>query len=83
MAVVNGPHELTAKAQGSHEKATLNVEYSIAPFAFTERKKRSKGDKRNTEIETLIASVFESAVMVQAYSRSQVHRARFLVVCRP
>ena len=71
MAVVNGPHDLSAKAQAAHDRATITVEFRVATFAHSERKKRSKGDKRNMEIEATLKAVFESAILVNAYSRSQ------------
>jgi exosome complex component RRP41 len=69
-AVVNGPHECAGRAL--HDRCVINVEYSVAPFAGTERKKRGKGDKRSLEVAAVLRAVLESAVLVTAYSRSQV-----------
>lgn len=70
--MANGPHEATLKSQALHDRVLINVEYRVATFAYTERKKRAKGDRRNTEIEALIKSAFESTILGHLYSRSQV-----------
>jgi len=44
----------------------------MAPFSTTERKKKTKGDRRATEIALIIRQTFESAIMTSLFPRSQI-----------
>jgi len=70
LAAVYGPREvLKGKV---HDHAVINCEYGMATFSTGERKKRSKGDRRATEISLIIKQVFEAAIMTDWAPRSQI-----------
>ncbi|KAJ2339664.1 Exosome non-catalytic core component, partial [Coemansia erecta] len=55
-----------------HDHAIINVEFNIAPFSTSERRKRSKGDKRLLEIASFVRQTFEGAIQRSVYARSQI-----------
>ena len=74
MCTVSGPKEANANLRGqiNNERAFLNVNYLIAPFAGQERKKIGRNDKRVQEIQLSIERTFREAVLVKLYPRSQI-----------
>jgi exosome complex component RRP41 len=72
LATVFGPHEVTVKSKALHDRAIVNCEYSMAPFSTGERKKKSKGDRRATEISLVIKQTFEAAIITSLLPRSQI-----------
>ncbi|KAK9761583.1 Exosome non-catalytic core component [Basidiobolus ranarum] len=72
LAAVYGPREARFKAQVQHDRAIVNVEFNIAPFSTSERKKRSKSDKRLLEIASTIKQTFEPVIMTTLSPRSQI-----------
>jgi exosome complex component RRP41 len=42
---VFGPREARVRAQTLHDRATIHVEATIAPFSASERRRRGRGDK--------------------------------------
>ncbi|KAG0185654.1 hypothetical protein DFQ28_009021 [Apophysomyces sp. BC1034] len=48
LAAVYGPREARHRMQALADRAIINVEFNVAPFSTSERKKRSKNDKFRT-----------------------------------
>eukprot|EP00958_Prasinococcus_capsulatus_P026948 scaffold5087_cov430-Prasinococcus_capsulatus_cf.AAC.3 len=46
LAAVYGPHEVQKRSSLLHDRAMITCEYSLAPFASGERRKRQRGDRR-------------------------------------
>ncbi|CAI2164115.1 5464_t:CDS:2 [Funneliformis geosporum] len=72
LAAVYGPREARTKAQVLHNRANINVEISLAPFCMSERKKRSKSDKRILEIASAVKQTFETIIKTELFARSQI-----------
>ena len=70
LCLVYGPHE--QKGSKSAEQLTINVDYRIAPFASTDRKYRSKNDKRLQEMAIYVKRALEQVVITNLYPRSSV-----------
>eukprot|EP00051_Salpingoeca_urceolata_P001185 m.39155 g.39155 ORF g.39155 m.39155 type:complete len:246 (+) comp11243_c0_seq1:44-781(+) len=71
LATVYGPHE-AVRSKLDHDKVVLNCEYSVAPFATSERRQRSTSDKRNVEQSVLIRSALEGTIITALYPRAQI-----------
>ncbi|KAJ2812720.1 Exosome non-catalytic core component [Coemansia furcata] len=71
LVAVYGPREPRTKSL-THDQATINVEFNVAPFSTSERRKRSKGDKRLLEVASFVKQTFEGAVQTAVYPRSQI-----------
>ncbi|KAF8622589.1 hypothetical protein AX15_006933 [Amanita polypyramis BW_CC] len=69
---VFGPREAKARSQTIHDRANINVELSIAAFSASERRKRSKSDKRIMEMAAAIKAAFEPVIQTSLYPRSQI-----------
>lgn len=69
---VYGPHESISRGKSKHDKAIINCQYSMATFSTNERKNRTKGDRRSTEMTITMEKVFDSAIMTSLYPRSQI-----------
>ncbi|KAL1919349.1 uncharacterized protein VTP21DRAFT_2042 [Calcarisporiella thermophila] len=72
LAAIYGPREARHRGAILHDRAIFNVEFNIAPFSTSERKKRSKNDKRSLEIAALVKQTFEPVVMTTLFPRSQI-----------
>jgi len=72
LAAVYGPREARQRAQILHDKAIVTVELSYAPFSTSERKKRTKTDKRNLEIASAVKQTFEPVIMTNLFPKSQI-----------
>ncbi|RKP15343.1 ribosomal protein S5 domain 2-type protein [Piptocephalis cylindrospora] len=72
LAAVYGPREPRHRAHAMHDRAYLNIEFNIAPFATGERKKRNKSDKRLLEMAHFVKQTFEPVIMTRLYPRSQI-----------
>lgn len=72
LAVVYGPHEPT-RGGALHDRCKITCEYSTATFSTMERKFRSKGDRKSSEVEEMISRTFEEAIMTHLYPRSEVN----------
>jgi len=72
LAAVYGPSEPRLKSQVMHDKANINVEISYAPFSTSERKKRTKTDKRILEIASAVKQTFEPIIIGNLFPRSQI-----------
>ncbi|KAJ2410293.1 Exosome non-catalytic core component, partial [Coemansia sp. RSA 2530] len=72
LVAVYGPREPRTKSLAQHDHAAVNVEFNVAPFSTSERRKRSKGDKRLLEIASFVKQTFEGAIQTAVYPRSQI-----------
>eukprot|EP00026_Physarum_polycephalum_P008728 Phypoly_transcript_08828.p1 GENE.Phypoly_transcript_08828~~Phypoly_transcript_08828.p1 ORF type:complete len:242 (-),score=20.15 Phypoly_transcript_08828:50-775(-) len=72
IAAVYGPREVTDRRKAHHDKAIINCEFSVSTFATSERRKRTKGDRRNMEIALIVKQTFEATVLVNLFPRSQI-----------
>ncbi|KAI9472683.1 Exosome non-catalytic core component [Coemansia sp. RSA 989] len=73
LVAVFGPREPRQRTTlQQHDQAIINVEFNVAPFSTSERRKRSKGDKRLLEISSFVRQTFEGAVQRSVYPRSQI-----------
>ena len=69
---VYGPHESISRGKSKHDKALINCQYSMATFSTNERRNRPKGDRRSSEIALTLEKIFDSAILVNLYPRSQI-----------
>jgi exosome complex component RRP41 len=72
LATVFGPME-PKKGKGLHDRAVVTCEYRMAPFCTSERKPKSKGNRRTLEISLAIKQTFEEAILVQQFPGSAIH----------
>ncbi|KAJ2660415.1 Exosome non-catalytic core component [Coemansia sp. RSA 1200] len=72
LVAVYGPREPRNRSLTQHDQAAINVEFNVAPFSTSERRKRSKGDKRLLEISSFVKQTFEGAIQTAIYPRSQI-----------
>ncbi|KAI9486978.1 MAG: ribosomal protein S5 domain 2-type protein [Benjaminiella poitrasii] len=72
LAAVYGPRELRFRQQGLADRAIINVEFNVAPFSTSERKKRSKNDKRSLEIAAFIRQTFEPIIFTSQFPKTQI-----------
>ncbi|KAG0168488.1 Exosome complex component RRP41 [Apophysomyces sp. BC1015] len=72
LAAVYGPREARHRMQALADRAIINVEFNVAPFSTSERKKRSKNDKRSLEVATFIRQTFEPVILTSQFPRSQI-----------
>jgi exosome complex component RRP41 len=74
LAVVHGPREAKFRSATEHDTAVLECDFTVAPFATPERRKRRAGaaDRRVTEIETALKQCFEAALELKHYPRSVI-----------
>lgn len=55
-----------------HDRASVNVEVSVAPWGSMERRRRNRGDRRLVEFANSIKSTFEPVIHTHLYPRSQI-----------
>lgn len=72
VCLVSGPMEPASKAQLSTTKATLTINLNVTPFSTIDRKKRSKNEKRISEIVTSMKRTFEQSIIVNKYPRTTI-----------
>ncbi|KAI5121236.1 hypothetical protein M0805_007243 [Coniferiporia weirii] len=72
LVTVFGPRETKSRSQTIHNRANVNVEVNVAAFSSSERRKRSKNDKRILEFAAAIKATFEPVIQVHLYPRSQI-----------
>lgn len=70
MCLVNGPQEPANRNQMLLDRASLNVSINVASFSTADRKKRSKGDRRIQELNTILERTFEEVIVVSNYPRT-------------
>lgn len=71
-ATVFGPREARLGANVIYDRASVNVEVSLAPWGSMERRRRNRGDRRLLEFASSIKSTFEPVVHTHLYPRSQI-----------
>ncbi|KAK9466813.1 ribosomal protein S5 domain 2-type protein [Lipomyces arxii] len=69
---VVGPAEPSNRSRSNAEKVVFSVKIVVAPFSTIERRKRSQNDNRIQEMSLAIKHIFEDAVMVHLYPRSEI-----------
>ncbi|CAM9919647.1 unnamed protein product [Ascophyllum nodosum] len=73
IAIVKGPREVTRRYDDRrHDEAIVHCEYNLAPFSGSERKQRRPTDRKSVEIAQAVKEVFEGAVMLHLYPRTQI-----------
>mmetsp|Transcript_14999 Transcript_14999/g.26994 ORF Transcript_14999/g.26994 Transcript_14999/m.26994 type:complete len:248 (+) Transcript_14999:58-801(+) len=72
LATVYGPREAKNRGQSLHDRAVVTCEYSITNFATSERKERSKNDRRLRENGLALKQIFETVILTNLYPRSQI-----------
>eukprot|EP01094_Clydonella_sp_ATCC50884_P001273 TRINITY_DN1095_c0_g1_i2.p1 TRINITY_DN1095_c0_g1~~TRINITY_DN1095_c0_g1_i2.p1 ORF type:complete len:271 (+),score=58.06 TRINITY_DN1095_c0_g1_i2:188-1000(+) len=73
VASVYGPNEVGRRGDADKSAARVFCEYSMAAFSTGERKRRTKGDRRGTEISLIMRQTFESAIMTELFPNSQIN----------
>ncbi|PWZ00890.1 putative exosome complex exonuclease rrp41 [Testicularia cyperi] len=71
-ATVFGPIEARSSANIQHDRASINVEVSLAPWGSMQRQRRNRGDRRLVEFASAIKSTFEPVINTALYPRSQI-----------
>ncbi|ESW19265.1 hypothetical protein PHAVU_006G109900 [Phaseolus vulgaris] len=71
IAAVYGPREVQNRSQISNH-ALVRCEYSMANFSTGDRMRKSKGDRRSTEISLVIRQTMEAAILTHLLPRSQI-----------
>ncbi|WVW78828.1 hypothetical protein I302_100790 [Kwoniella bestiolae CBS 10118] len=69
---VFGPREPKLRSTASHDRAVINVEVGVVPWAQGGGGKRIRGDKRLQEIGASIRQTFEPVIMTHLYPRSEI-----------
>ncbi|KAI8823982.1 ribosomal protein S5 domain 2-type protein [Fimicolochytrium jonesii] len=72
LAAVYGPREPVKRSGVQHDRAHMNVTYSLSSFSSGERRQRARKDRRLLEIGSQIKRTLESVVTVTAYPRSEI-----------
>ncbi|KAJ3013749.1 Exosome complex component RRP41 [Thoreauomyces humboldtii] len=72
LAAVYGPREPLRKGAVLHDRANINVEYSVASFSSGERKQKLRQDRRLMEISTTIKQAFETVITTTSFPRSEI-----------
>lgn len=72
IAAVYGPHEVQNKNQQLPDQALVRCEYSMANFSTGDRPRRSKGDRRATEISLVIRQTMEATILTHLMPRTQI-----------
>ncbi|WVY93910.1 hypothetical protein V8G54_032998 [Vigna mungo] len=71
IAAVYGPREVQNRSQISNH-ALVRCEYSMANFSTGDRMRKSKGDRRSTEISLVIRQTMEASILTHLLPRSQL-----------
>ncbi|GAO50159.1 hypothetical protein G7K_4293-t1 [Saitoella complicata NRRL Y-17804] len=72
LCAVRGPREPLQRGTAHPEKAIITVDLSVPAFSTTDRKKRSRTDKRLQEWSMLVEDVFSGGVLVGLTPRSEI-----------
>jgi exosome complex component RRP41 len=72
VARIYGPSQAKKRGDVSSGKCAVNVEYVTASFSTVDRKKRQRGDRQSVERGLWIGKVFEQAILVEQFARSQI-----------
>ncbi|KAL5156196.1 Exosome complex component RRP41 [Glycine soja] len=72
IAAVYGPREVQNRSQQISSHALVRCEYSMANFSTGDRMRKSKGDRRSTEISLVIRQTMEACILTHLLPRSQI-----------
>lgn len=72
VCTVKGPHEPETRQKLSSDSTTLTVNLNISPFSTTERKKRTRADRRVQEMAMSIQRTFQEAVLGHLNPRTEI-----------
>jgi exosome complex component RRP41 len=72
LATVYGPHDVSRKSQALHDKALINCQFSMATFSTSERRKRTRGDRKSVEMSLALRQMFESVILRELYPQSKI-----------
>jgi len=74
LCTVSGPQELrrAGAARDQSNEAKIEVEIDLAPFSQTDRKKRTRNDKRIAELSHTVSSTFGSVLFTHLYPHSTI-----------
>jgi exosome complex component RRP41 len=61
-----------SRGQRDNNNAMVETEINIAPLAQTDRRRRTKGDKRVQELQTTISQTFQTHLFTHLYPRSTI-----------
>ncbi len=70
--VVTGPREPDQHSRSGGEKASVTVEVEVSPFSTTDRRKRSRSDRRIQEVCVLLENTFADTILTHLYPRSEI-----------
>ncbi|KZV72610.1 ribosomal protein S5 domain 2-like protein [Peniophora sp. CONT] len=73
-AAVFGPRESLSRAQALHNRASVNVEVVMPPFASADARRRRPGarDRRTQELATSLRETFQPAILTALYPRASI-----------
>ncbi|XP_052725380.1 exosome complex component RRP41 homolog isoform X2 [Vigna angularis] len=71
IAAVYGPREVQNRSQITNH-ALVRCEYSMANFSTGDRMRKSKGERRSTEISLVIRQTMEASILTHLLPRSQI-----------
>lgn len=72
IAAVYGPREVQNRSQQMNDQALVRCEYSMANFSTGDRRRKTKGDRRSTEISLVIRQTMEACILTHLMPRSQI-----------
>lgn len=72
IAAVYGPREVVPKHLTDNLKARITVRYIMTPFCSLEEHGRSGPNRRSIEISKVIRHVFENAILVNQFPKTQI-----------
>lgn len=73
VATVYGPREAAPRQmQSDRERASVSVDYAVAPFSTSERRRVGRGDRRSAEAALVLRQTFERCVLTALYPRSHI-----------
>ena len=71
-AGVYGPREPAQRPRGDPHLGKVRVELAFMPFSTSERRKRTRGDKRSAEMAAVLKELVEATVLLELLPRSEV-----------
>ena len=72
IAYVYGPRPVNKRLQKLDSVGVVQVEYRTATFGAIDRRRRSKGDRQSVERGLWIQKIFQEAILMEQFPRSQV-----------
>ena len=74
LVTINGPQEPSRRSDqiNNQESGFITVNVLNTPFSGNDRKKKRSGDRRTTEIESIVKETFNSIVILDIYPRSEI-----------